>query len=186
MAKRSSSGGVSNPEGTTPDTCFGILSATQDQIRFADTKAAFLFGVNTLMFGFLATTIGGLKESLSQHGATPAAVVAVISLVAFGIAASGAVVILITVTMSRFGELAPRSRAYFGHIARHYGKDYAKYVAEVKEMSEEVWTEELGTQIVEVSHIALAKHKWVWRAGSATVVSFGCWLVCVVASAVMP
>jgi len=186
MGKRSNSGGGSSSEGTTPETCFGILSATQDQIRFADTKAAFMFGINTLMFGFLATTIGGLKESLSQHGATPAAVVTVISLVLFGISASAAVVILITVTMSRFGELAPKSRAYFGHIVRQYGKDYAKYVAEVKEMSEEDWTEELGTQIVEVSHIALAKHKWVWRAGSATVVGFGCWLVCVVSSALMP
>lgn len=186
MAKRNSSSGGSSSVGTNVETCFGILSATQDQIRFADTKAAFLFGINTLMFGFVASTSGLLKQSLAQQGASAASVIAIVALVVFGVAASGAVVILISAVMSRFGELAPKSRAYFGHIARQYGKDYAKYVGEIQGMSEDDWTEELGTQIVEVSHIALAKHKWIWRAGVATIVSFACWLVCLVAVALLP
>ena len=184
MAKRSSKGG--DLVGTNVETCFGILSATQDQIRFADTKAAFLFGINTLMFGFVVSTSGLLKQSLAQQGASAASIVALIALVAFGLAASVAVVILISAVMSRFGELAPKSRAYFGHIARQYGKDYAKYVSEIQGMSQHDWTEELGTQIVEVSHIALAKHKWIWLAGVATIVSFACWLVCLVAVALLP
>jgi len=36
----------SNPR-TSLDTCMKVLAGIQEQIRFADTKAAFIFGINS-------------------------------------------------------------------------------------------------------------------------------------------
>jgi len=126
-----------------------------------DTKAAFLFGINTLLFGFVAGTVGTLKRALVAATVPPAAWVSLIALIIFVITAATAVVILIHVVMSRFGELAPTSRIFFGHIIKRFGKDYGRYVSEIKAMTELEWVEEVGTQIIEISHIALIKHRWV-------------------------
>jgi hypothetical protein len=170
----------------TLDACFKVLASTQDQIRFADTKTAFLFGINTLLFGFLAAKVGVLKKALLSSPTPSAAVVSLVALIGFVVLAAVAVVVLITVVMSRFGELAPNSRVFFGHIIKQYGKDYGKYVGEVTKMTEQEWDEEVATQIVEVSHIALTKHQLVRRAAWCTVVGFMCWLVAVFSSSLIP
>jgi Pycsar effector protein len=188
MAKKAANGGnggATDP-GVNLDACFRILAATQDQIRFADTKAAFLFGINTLLFGFVAATVGVLKRALTTAPVPPAAWVSLVALIGFVVLAAVAVVTLISVVMSRFGELAPKSRLFFGHILKHFGKDYGKYVGEVTKRTEEEWAEEVGTQIVEVSHIALMKHQLVKRAALLTMIGFACWLVSVFSSSLIP
>ncbi|HZZ77252.1 MAG TPA: hypothetical protein VFE62_01965, partial [Gemmataceae bacterium] len=47
------------------DNCLKVLAGVQEQIRFADTKAAFVFAINTLMFGFVIGTVGALKKALA-------------------------------------------------------------------------------------------------------------------------
>ena len=168
------------------DACFKVLAATQDQIRFADTKAAFLFGINTLLFGFVAGTVGVLKKALVAAAVPPAGWVSLVSLIAFVVVSAAAVFILISAVMSRFGELAPASRVFFGHIIKKYGKDYGKYASEVTKMTEQEWAEEVCTQIVEVSHIALTKHQLVRRAAIFTLVAFTCWLVSIFSSSFLP
>jgi Family of unknown function (DUF5706) len=184
MAKKAANGTPGEVEPSVNlDACFKVLGAIQDQIRFADTKAAFLFGINTLLFGFVAGTVGIIKTALVSAPVQPVSWVSAMALVAFVIVAAIAVFTLITVVLSRLGELAPKSRVYFGHITKQYGKDYAKYVGEVTKMTDQEWAEEIGTQIVEVSHIALTKHQLIRRAAMLTVVAFGCWLVAVFSAA---
>lgn len=186
MAKNTGSGGNNAADSTVNlDACFKVLTATQDQIRFADTKAAFLFAINTLLFGFVAGTIGILKTALRSDSVSPAAVVSLIALIGFVVLAAVAVVTLITVVMSRFGELAPTSRVFFGHIIKQYGKDYGKYVGDVTKMTQQEWTGEVATQIVEVSHIALTKHQLVRRAAWCTIIGLGFWLVAVFSSSLI-
>ena len=161
------------------DNCLKVLAGVQEQIRFADTKAAFLFGINTLMFGFVVIGVGTLKKALALTPIPASAWVGLVSLILFGLCAVAAVGMLIYTVMSRFGALAPKSRVFFGHIANGYGKDYGKYVAEVKGMTEDDWLSDVATQIVETSHIALTKHGTARNAAVVTIVGLVCWVVAV-------
>jgi hypothetical protein len=168
------------------DVCLKVLTGIQDQIRLADTKAVFVFGINTLMFGFVASGSAAIKRGLTGAAISPAAVIALVALVLFFVCAVGAVATLIVAVMSRFGPLAPKSRIFFGHIVRTYGKDYSKYVAEVRGMSDEEWLVEVGNQIVETSNIANTKHSAVRIAAIATLVGLAMWIVTVLSISLIP
>jgi Family of unknown function (DUF5706) len=168
------------------DNCFKVQAGIQEQIRFADTKAAFVFGINTLMFGFAVSSVGTLKRALALSPVPTSAWVGLVALILFAVVAVIAVGMLIFAVMSRFGALAPKSRVFFGHIANGYGKDYGKYVAEVKVMSEEDWLTDVATQNVETSHIALTKHSTVRYAALITIVGLACWVVAVFSIALLP
>lgn len=168
------------------DTYFKVLSGIQDQIRFADAKAAFIFGINTLMFGFVTCTVATLKKSLATEPVQPASWITLVALSLFALCAVVAVWFLIYAVMSRFGALAPKSRVFFGHIALQFGKDYGKYVSEMKAMSSDDWMNEIGTQIVETSHIALEKHCAVKKSAIISLFGLACWVVAVFASAFLP
>src|SRR4051812_36453531 len=137
---------AAHEETTGLDTCFKVLSGIQDQIRFADAKAAFMLGVNTLMFGFVTCTISTLKRHLAADPVPVAAWFSLGAMIAYSICAIVAVGFLIYAVMSRFGKLAPKSRVFFGHIALQFGKDYGKYVTEIRAMSNQDWVNEVGTQ----------------------------------------
>lgn len=175
-------------EGTNLETCLGVLAGVQDQVKFGDTKAAFVLAINTLMFGFVAGTVTTLKAALKVSPGPPSAWawVLLVALIVFGLCAIFAVGNLIYAVMSRFGTLAPMTKVFFGHIATGYRKDYAKYVSEIRTMSPNDWLGEIGTQIVETSHIALNKHCAVRRGGIATIIGLVAWVVAVFSSALLP
>lgn len=171
---------------TNLDNCLKVLAGIQEQIRFADTKAAFLFGINALMFGFVVGSVGTIKKGLALGSIPASAWVALVALILFGICAILATGMLIYTVMSRFGALAPKSRVFFGHIATGYGKDYNKYVTEVKAMTDDDWLNEVGTQIVETSHIALTKHSTVRNAALTTIVGLVCWAIAIFSVSLLP
>lgn len=168
------------------DTCLKVLASVQEQIRFADTKAVFVFAINTLMFGFLASSANTIKKALAVAPVPAPVWVGLVALILFFICAVIAVGTLIYAVMSRFGALAPKSRVFFGHIVTSYGKDYAKYVAEVRSLTDDDWLNEVGTQIVETSHIAYAKHFAVRIAAITTLIGLVCWVVAVFSIALIP
>jgi hypothetical protein len=168
------------------DNCLKVLAGVQEQIRFADAKAAFVFAINTLMFGFVVSSVGTLKKALALNPVLAPAWVGLVTLVLFSVCSVVAVGMLIYTVMSRFGEKAPKCRIFFGHIASQYGHDFEKYVMELKLMSEDDWLKEVGTQIVETSHIALTKHKTVRTASIVTIVGLACWVVAVFSISLIP
>jgi Family of unknown function (DUF5706) len=178
--------GVGTEKKLSLDNCLKMLVGVQEQIRFADTKAAFMFGINTLMFGFVAGSVGTLKKALGLSLIPTPAWVGLVSLILFGICAVVAVGMLIYTVMSRFGALAPKSRVFFGHIANTYGKDYGKYVSEVKAMTEDDWLNDVATQIVETSHIAFTKHSTVRNAALITIAGLALWVIAVFSIALLP
>ena len=171
---------------TSLETCLKILGAIQDQIRFADSKAAFLMGINTLMFGFMATNLGLLKKGLNIPSPSAAAIVALVALIVFALCVLVAVLILVYAVMSRFGDLAPMTRMFFGHIAKTYGKDYGKYVTEIRGMTDDEWLADAATQIVETSHIAAIKHRSVKKAAIASIVGLIFWVVGTFSVSIIP
>ena len=58
-----------------------------------------------------------------------------------------------------------------------YGNDCERYVREISRMTDTDWARDLGSQIVEVSHIALAKHKRVRRAAICVFIALILWFV---------
>ena len=151
------------------------LAGLQDQVKFADTKATFTAGLNVLLFGFVVAN----AEKLA---AIPAATrswafySAAILLILYGLAAFVSMILVILIIMPRFGDLAPQSRTHFAHILKGYGKDYGRYCRDVQNMTFCDWAEDIGTQIVEVSHIAKTKH-WLARwAAISTLAALGTWV----------
>lgn len=162
-----------------------VLGSTQDQVRFADSKAAFVAAFHALLFGFIVSSSNRLA-ALQPQERGPAFWVASVLLALYGVATVAAVVLIICSVMSRFGELAPQCKVFFGHIVKQYGKDYGKYCREAKAMTDDQWAEELGSQIVEVGHIAAAKHKLVRRAAVCTLIAFTLWIATFIAMIPLP
>jgi Family of unknown function (DUF5706) len=160
------------------DTYFKILGSVQDQTRFADGKAVFVAALNTLLFGFMARNFESLKPIYTACQASQVTCwLLFVFFAAYVVASLLSLGFVIWAVMSRFGELAPRSKVFFGHIARDYGNDCEKYVRETSGMTDADWARDLGSQIVEVSHIALAKHKRVRRAAISVFIAMVFWFV---------
>jgi len=53
-------------------------------------------------------------------------------------------------------------------------------------MTEDDWIGEVGTQIVETSHIALDKHWLVKMAAIVTIIGFASWVIAVFSASLLP
>lgn len=168
------------------DACFKVLRSIQDQVRFADGKTSFLFGINALMFGYAAGAVGILKPALVQSIAHPSVIICLVSLTMFVALSAGAVITLISMVMSRFSGVVPAGHIFFGHVIKQHGIDHETYAQEVIAMTRQDWAKEICSQIVEISHIAMFKHRLVRRTAYLTQFAFLCWLVSVVASFFIP
>jgi hypothetical protein len=69
-----------------------------------------------------------------------------------------------------------QGRVFFAHIAAQYGKDHKRYSQDLGAMTNAEWLEELGAQVVEVSRLAILKHKCVRWAACCTLVSVLLWI----------
>jgi hypothetical protein len=169
---------VMSTESKNLDIYSKILGGVQDQARFAGSKAVFVAALNTLLFGFIARNFESLKPIYAACQASHVACwLLFIFFAAYVVASLLSLGFIIWAVMSRFGELAPRSKVFFGHIARDYGNDCEKYVRETGGMTDADWARDLGSQIVEVAHIALAKHKRVRRAAICVFIALILWFV---------
>ena len=173
------------PKSPTPspamqmNACLQILEDIQEQIRFADSKAGFIAAFNVLLFGVVATHLDKLRTLYGSGKETWAALIA-LAIVLVSLYAVFTVVSLalaISCVISRFGGGGVQSRVFFGHIAMHYGKDHARYVRDIRGMADADWVEQLGTQVVEVSRLALIKHRRARWAACSTFVSVLLWIV---------
>jgi hypothetical protein len=164
-------------------TCLEILNHIQEQIRYADSKAGFVAAFNVLLFGFVATHLDKMRTACSGGKSVGGGFLALI-LVLVGMYVASMVatfVMVVLCVVSRFGERGSQSRVFFGHIAAKYGKDHARYLREIRAMTESDWVTELGTQVVEVSRLALMKHKYVRWAACCTLLSVLLWIGSLVA-----
>lgn len=159
------------------DRCTKVLEGVQDQVKFADGKAGFVAALNALLFGFASSNLGALPATARlPDGVDTAFVISIVLLGLYIAAAATSVVLVVLSVASRFGEQAPQCKVFFGHIAKQYGRDYAKYAREVTCMDTTSWADEVCGQIVEVSNIASAKHKRVKAALWFTLAAFMLWI----------
>ena len=135
-----------------------ILANIQEQIRFADTKAAFLFGVVSLALGFVFSTFKNF---------IPLWNISYFSLFFLGMGFSLIIglILCITVVISRFGGNTPQTHIFFAHIKNNFGFDHKGYIESLSSATDKELLEEVGGQILEVSNIAMKKHS-IFRVAS--------------------
>ena len=161
--------------------CLEILDDIQEQIRFADSKAGFIAAFNVLLFGFVANHMDKLRTLWGGKGLGTG--VLVFALLMVGIYVTSMVItfgLVVSCVVSRFGGRAPQSRVFFAHIAAQYGKNHKRYAQDIGAMTNADWVEELGSQVVEVSRLAIIKHKYVRWAACCTLVSVLLWIISLV------
>ncbi|MFA9476965.1 Pycsar system effector family protein [Phycisphaerales bacterium AB-hyl4] len=163
------------------ETLLAVHQNVQEQIRFADTKAGFIAGINVLLVGFLAPHLDRLVGIDSTS--VVAICVSSMLLTAYGMASVVSFGCVIACVVSRFGQDAPHCRIFCGHITATYGKDHGKYFEDVRTMSGDDWLRDVSDQIVENSSIASAKHGLVRWAAFSTAVALACWSGTVIALA---
>jgi len=164
-----------------------VLNGIQQQIRFADAKAGFVAAVNALLFGFLAVRFDSMLAAYSRLGFGSAVMwFNVIAQSLYLMATAAAVGSILIAVMPRFSELSPHGKLFFRHIVRDYGKDCARYVRDTSRMTDQDWAQQLGAEIVEVSHIASTKHQLMRQAVWATLAAFALWRVALLAVAMLP
>jgi hypothetical protein len=157
--------------------CLNILNDIQEQIRFADSKAGFIAAFNVLLFGFVANHMDKLRTFCSGEELGISFVM--LALVMVAIYATSMVVtfaLVVSCVVSRFGGRVRQSRVFFAHIADHYGTNHRRYAQDIAAMSNAEWLNELGAQVVEVSRLAMLKHKRVRWAAYCTLFSVLLWI----------
>lgn len=164
-----------------------ILQGIQDQISFADAKAAFLTSLNIALFGFLALKVDGVFVAYAKHDPVGwAFAVALTTQLLYLSATAGAIAAIVLSVMPRFSDLSPTNKVFFRRIVCEYGKDWSRYVDESNALSDEQWAEQIGATIVELSQVAMAKHQLMRRAAWLTLLAFILWRASLLAIAFLP
>lgn len=160
-------------------TCFNVLARVEEQLRFADSKAAFLATLHAFLVGPLAGNAVGIRAVVAtwDPGAhlvlgLAAGAYATMFLVTMGVVASA--------VLPRTQRPGRASKAYFGRIAREYGHDPHRFVVELGALTDRDWLDEVGLYIVDASAIAAVKHRLVRLATQATVPTVLLWALLVV------
>ena len=160
---------------------FKVLNSIQEQIRFADAKAGFVMGLNTVMFGFVSTTCKTWKSGVNSNSAHDAACMMALLFLVYLTCSLIAVGILLTTINPDLGD-APRSKIFFNHIAKDFKRDYARYSAAMASSEDSDWTHDLSSQILETANIANQKHTKVKEALCMTAVAVFFWIFTLVCS----
>lgn len=130
----------------TYDQLTSLLEATKGQIRAFDNKAQVLLGVNGVLVGFITAEV----SKAAEYGASglPERFVAVCILlgVAF-IVSCVSMAFSLLVIHPQLHLNQPDSKLFFCHLARDYGRDYARAARELVDFGEADASFDVGTQI---------------------------------------
>ena len=172
-------GGEAHPASLS--TYFHLVGQVEDQVRFADSKAAFLATIHTLLVGPLVYNLAALRTAIHEwDDASRAVLVGLGGLYVLTFVLSmGLVAMTVLPRFRRRGR--PASRLFFGRIAREFGDDPDRFVAQIGALTEREWVEELGVYVVDASRIAASKHRYVRQSTVLTVASVVVWCLVVMA-----
>ena len=165
-----------NPVEPPKEMYSAVLAATQEQVRFADSKAGFVAALHALLFGFIASDFKALRAAYDTVDKAPILWVSVVLVTLYVIAALISLAKVVRVVLPQLGKSAPESMVFFEHIAQRYKGRHRQYVEDTAGITDAEWAEHLGTQVVEVSKIASAKHKQVRVAANSTACAFLLWV----------
>lgn len=173
--------GTSVSESTRLASCFQLLGRVEDQVRFADSKAAFLATVHTLLVGPLVYNVKPMREALTDWDFASRAVLIGVGWT-YALLFLGSMVLVALAVLPRFRHDGREpSRLFFGRVAREFGDDPGRFVQFLGAMTDRDWLDELGVYVVDASRIAASKHAYVRRATVLTALSVVAWCAVVAA-----
>lgn len=115
-----------------------VLNGVQEQIRFADTKAAIFAAALVVLFGFMATQVDGLQPVAETergwHFWTRACLLAL-----YGVSTVVAFTYAARCVMPRTGESAPPCLFHVAHVAKTYRLDHERFCRDMAVMDEGTW-----------------------------------------------
>src|SRR5262245_29154027 len=108
-------------ESVSLQSCFHLVGRVEDQVRFADSKAAFLATIQTLLVGPLVYNVPTLRTALHQWDLASRAVLIGLG-GAYSVLFFGSMALVALAVLPRFQHHArPASRLFFGQISREFG-----------------------------------------------------------------
>ena len=165
------------------DTLLEVLGSVQEQVRFADGKAALIAAFHVALFGFMAAQADAIR-ALAAPERDLAFIFRVVLFAAYGVSTVVAFIYAVRCVIPRVGESAPRCVFHATHVAKTYQRNYNQYCDDVAKMDEAAWTNQIGSQIVENCNIADEKYRLVKWAARWTVVAVALWACMLVAASV--
>lgn len=158
---------------------FNVLAGVEEQLRFADQKAAFLATLHSFLISALAGNVVYIRSLTANWEAGSVWILGTAFVLYVSCFLAALTFVALTVLPRLRKSDRPPSKAFFGRIAGQYSANVEGYVAELRGMTPAQWFAEIGQFIVDVSAIAVAKHRCIRRATQLTIPTVVFWLATV-------
>ena len=156
------------------DYCKLALVRNDESIRFAESKAGFLFSAVGIMLGYLATEIAVFKEALIIGN--PQLPLAIIALVLIGIGTIMTAVSTLLIVFPRLKIGREGSYLYFGSVQSLSAKQFCQ---KGSQLSSKMIIEQLLTQVHATAVIVWKKYYFVRLEFIGTILVFLGWLLAI-------
>lgn len=158
----------SKNESTQLETYWKIHSNLQDQIKFADSKAALISAFNLACFAFLSSNFKLLGGAGWYCWIAPILYIIALAIV---------FCYLWRVVIPRTGERYADSKIFWGKIACSYNAEQNSYWNDTKNFDDEKWAQDLCDQIVGISRIAELKNAKIKKGVYFTLAALVLWVI---------
>lgn len=149
-----------------------VLDGIQKLIERADTKANFVFAIDTILAGVFLSNLGVLRTVMRAPGTGvfslwACLVAAVVFIVLLGIGLAS----LVGVVLPQMGKKDGKTLIFAGHLANEFNGDLARLSVAFAGHGDEAWALDLEHQILENSVVAVVKMARIttalrWSAGA--------------------
>ncbi|MCA1685748.1 MAG: hypothetical protein LC745_07120 [Planctomycetia bacterium] len=120
-------------------TCFNVLARVEEQLRFADSKAAFLATLHAFLIGPLAGNAVGIRAVVASWDPS-AHLLLGLTAGAYGVMFLVSMAIVAAAVLPRTGPTGRRaSKAFFGQIAREFGHEPHRFISELGALTDRDW-----------------------------------------------
>lgn len=123
-----------------------LLEATKGQIRAFDNKAQVLLGVNGVLMGFITAEVSKAAE-YGANGLTKRLIAICILLGVAFLASCASMTFALFVIHPQLHLAQPTSKLFFCHLAREYGREFARASQDLVHLQESEASLDVGTQI---------------------------------------
>ena len=153
-----------------------ILDGIQNQIRFLDTKAQIVLGIDGVLAGFVGLHTKTIALAISDKCLSWPNIGLEMFYAAYLIALVLSLFWALKAVYPRTEVKQPKSRIFFIHIAKEYQEDYKKISTDLSNMSNEELSEDVSKQILANSRVGLEKYESFKKAVVSMAISVFCWV----------
>ncbi len=159
------------------DLLLKILDGVQTQIRFFDTKAQIVLGIDGILAGFVGVQIPALAEVVFKFWPSFLSVWLLIVFCTLLISLMLSLLQALRTIYPRLNIGQPDSKIFFAHLARIYGNDYVRASRELTGLSEQELSVDIANQLLANSRVCELKYARLTQASMWMAVAITSWVV---------